>query len=128
MTNQLQMLSILTYLPLIDLIELLKGRDGHDGRDGRDGKDGEMGSSWEAGVAGPPGPPGPSGPSGSSVGGGTVITRWGKTTCPNTPSTEFVYEGIIAKGHHSGYGGNNYQCLPKNSDYLNYICSRSVTL
>ena len=97
------------------------------GRDGRDGKNGEMCSSGEdrkpvvAGPSGPPGQPGPpvpSGPSGSSVSGGTVFTRWGKTTCSNTPSTEFVYEGIVGKGHHSGYGGNNYQCLPKNSDYL----------
>ena len=71
-----------------------------------------------AGPPGQPGPPGPSGPSGSSVGSGTVFIRWGKTICSNTPSTEFVYEGIVGKGHHSGYGGNNYQCLPKNSDYL----------
>ena len=109
-----------SFSTLTDLVELLKGRDGRDGKDGRDGEKGSEGNKGEAGVAGPVGPPGPSGPSGPGVGGGTVFTRWGKTTCPNTPSTEFVYEGIVGKGHHSGYGGNNYQCLPKNPDYLKY--------
>ena len=73
-------------------LEILRGRDGDDGRDGsdgvpgRDGKDGEKGERGDPGIQGPLGPPGPSN-------GGVVYTRWGRTTCPDTPGTELVYTG-----------------------------------
>ena len=42
-----------------------------------------------------------------------MFTRWGNTTCPDTPGTKLVYSGLIAASHHlhSG-GGANYLCLP----------------
>ena len=95
----------------------LAGRDGQPGRDGRDGKDGETGEQGEKGdpgtdgAKGPPGPPGPSG-------GGVVYTRWGRTTCPDTPGTELVYEGRAAGSYYTHQGGGaNYLCLPDDPDY-----------
>ena len=91
------------------------GKDGKDGRDGRDGKDGDVGETGEPGIRGPPGPPGPSS-------GGVVYTRWGRTTCPDTPGTELVYAGRAGGSHHSAQGGAaNHLCLPENPDYLQYI-------
>ena len=88
------------------------GKDGKDGRDGRDGKDGEKGEKGDPGLLGPPGPPGPSS-------GGVVYTRWGRTTCPDTPGTELVYAGRAGGTHFSLKGGAaNYLCLPENPDYL----------
>ena len=104
-------------------IEVLRGRDGRDGqdglpgpagRDGRDGKDGEVGETGEPGVQGTPGPPGPSS-------GGVVYTRWGRTTCPDTPGTELVYAGRAGGTKHNTQGGAaNHLCLPDNPDYLRY--------
>ena len=101
-------------------MEVLRGRDGRDGvpgvpgSAGRDGKDGEKGHKGEKGDPGPPGPPNPSS-------GGVVYTRWGRTTCPDTPGTELVYAGR-AGGTWYGQkgGGTNYLCLPEGPDYLNY--------
>ena len=88
------------------------GKEGKDGRDGRDGKDGEKGEKGEPGLLGPPGPPGPSS-------GGVVYTRWGRTTCPNTPGTELVYAGRAGGTHYTHKGGAaNYLCLPESPDYL----------
>ena len=96
----------------------LPGRDGEDGRDGRDGvagrdgKDGEKGEKGDPGLLGPPGPPGPSS-------GGVVYTRWGRTTCPDTPGTELVYAGRAGGSWYSQKGGAaNYLCLPESPDYL----------
>ena len=90
------------------------GKDGKDGRDGRDGKDGEVGETGEPGIRGPPGPPGPSS-------GGMVYTRWGQTTCPDTPGTELVYAGRAGGTKWNTQGGAaNYLCLPENPDYLQY--------
>ena len=87
------------------------GKDGKDGRDGRDGKDGEVGERGEPGIPGPPGP--------SS--GGVVYTRWGRTTCPDTPGTELVYAGRAGGSRHNAQGGAaNYLCMPENPDYLEY--------
>ena len=94
----------------------LAGRDGLPGRDGRDGETGEQGEKGEKGekgdadIQGPQGPPGPSG-------GGVVYTRWGRTTCPDTPGTELVYEGRAAGSYYSQGGGSNYLCLPDDPDY-----------
>ena len=51
--------------------------------------------------------------------GGTVFTRWGRTTCPETPGTELVYSGIVAASHHTEKGGGaNYLCLPNDPQPL----------
>ena len=90
------------------------GKEGKDGKDGRDGKDGEVGETGEPGNQGPPGPPGPSS-------GGVVYTRWGRTTCPDTPGTELVYAGMAGGTRHNTQGGaSNHLCMPKNPDYLQY--------
>ena len=98
----------------------LAGRDGRDGRDGKDGKDGEDGERGEPGIRGPPGLqglPGQPGLPGPSIA-GTVYTRWGRTTCPNTPGTELVYAGRVGGSHPSASGGGaNHLCLPENPDY-----------
>ena len=87
-------------------IKALRGRDGRDGRDGKDGRDGEPG------IAGLPGPPGPSGV-------GAVYTRWGRTTCPDTPGTELVYGGRAGGSWYGHYGGGaNYLCLPEDPHYI----------
>ena len=94
------------------------GKDGKDGRDGRDGKDGEVGERGAPGIHGPPGPPGPPGPSS----GGVVYTRWGRTTCPDTPGTELVYAGRAGGTKYNKQGGAaNHLCLPEDPDYLQYI-------
>ena len=42
-----------------------------------------------------------------------VFTRWGRTTCPETPGTELVYSGLVAASHYDQKGGGaNYLCLP----------------
>ena len=101
-------------------IEVLRGRDGRDGlpgttgEKGKDGSDGEKGMKGDPGVEGPPGAPGP-------AGGGTVYTRWGRTTCPSMPGTELVYEGIAAGSHYSHKGGgSNRLCLPLQPKYGAY--------
>ena len=59
-----------------------------------------------------------SGPAGVSSG-GTVYTRWGRTTCPDTPGTEVVYSGIVASSHYKENGGGaNYLCLPNDPQPL----------
>ena len=109
----------------------LFGRDGRDGRDGvpgvagHPGQDGVNGRNGEQGPVGPAGPQGPQGPPGRSEAhavGGAVYIRWGRTTCPNTPGTERLYEGRAGGGwyHHHG-GGNNYQCMPLNPDYDKFL-------
>ena len=91
------------------------GKDGKDGRDGRDGQDGDVGERGEPGIQGPPGPPGPSS-------GGVVYTRWGRTACPDTPTTELVYAGRAGGTMRTIQGGGaNYLCMPESPDYLQYI-------
>ncbi|XP_078655904.1 uncharacterized protein LOC144902382 [Branchiostoma floridae x Branchiostoma belcheri] len=50
--------------------------------------------------------------------GGTVYTRWGKTTCPN--GVTLLYEGIAGGSHWTLAGGANYVCLPKNPEWGNF--------
>ncbi len=86
-------------------VELLRGRDGLPGRDGSPGRDGEQGP------AGPPGPPGPQS-------GGAIYTRWGKTSCPQTPGTEMVYSGMTGGTLYGEEGGGaNYLCMPTDPEY-----------
>ena len=108
-------------------IDILAGRDGRDGLQGPAGEKGEKGDTGPPGVQGPTGLAGPPGPKGDqglqgSAGlstGGAIYIRWGRTTCPETPGTELVYEGLAGGSAytHSG-GGANYLCLPKIPDYL----------
>ena len=108
-------------------IDILAGRDGRDGLQGSAGEKGEKGDTGPPGVqgpiglTGPPGPQGDQGPQGSAAlsTGGAIYIRWGRSTCPDTPGTELVYEGLAGGSSysHSG-GGANYLCLPKIPDYL----------
>ena len=103
--------------PNLDVIRGRDGRDGLTGAPGANGKDGRDGGKGMKGDVGPMGPPGPQGP----PAGGTVYIRWGRTTCPNTPGTELVYQGIAAGSHYNNRGGgSNYLCLPKEPKYSNY--------
>ena len=105
-------------------IKILQGRDGRDGlpgppgpagRDGKDGEPGPAGATGEPGIQGPMGPHGPKS-------GGVVYTRWGRTTCPDTPGTELVYSGVAGGSHfnHEG-GGTNYLCLPEEPQYGEFL-------
>ena len=77
-------------------------------------KTGKMARKVVTVVMGDQGPPGP--PSG-----GVVYTRWGRTTCPDTPGTELVYAGRAGGSRHNAKGGAaNHLCLPDNPDYLQY--------
>ncbi|XP_071964545.1 uncharacterized protein [Antedon mediterranea] len=55
-------------------------------------------------------------------GGGTMYTRWGRTTCPTLETgAQLVYDGIIASGYFSHVGGGgNYLCLPNNPEWGNH--------
>ena len=120
-------------------IELLQGRDGRDGRDGKDGEEGERGEKGDPGIQGPSGPRGMQGPPGVGVqgasgppgiglpgppgpsSGGVIYTRWGRTTCPDTPGTELVYEGRAAGTHYQQKGGGaNHLCMPEDPEYSEY--------
>ena len=99
---------------------MLRGRDGHDGLPGRDGKDGEKGEKGDPGIQGLPGTNGLQGPPGPS-GGGVVYTRWGRTTCPDTPGTELLYEGRAGGSHYTKGGGANHICMPEDPEYSSYV-------
>ena len=48
-----------------------------------------------------------------------MYTRWGRTTCPDTPGTELVYAGRAGGTYYSHKGGAaDYLCLPESPDYL----------
>ena len=86
-------------------MEMLRGRDGLTGRDGLPGKAGEQGP------AGPPGPPGPRS-------GGSIYTRWGKSSCPQVGGTELLYSGIAGGSWFDQPGGAaNYLCMPMDPEY-----------
>ena len=106
----------------------LHGRDGRDGRDGmaglpgRDGKDGLQGAKGERGengLTGPAGPPGPAGQPGQGNG-GSVYTRWGKSSCSNTSGSELVYHGRAGKAQYNHGGGGDCQCMPNDPEYSTY--------
>ena len=109
---------------------LIIGRDGRDGLTGRDGlpgppgapgrngRDGIIGQKGDKGERGEPGIVGAPGP----VSGGATYTRWGRTSCPNITGTSLVYSGRAGKSwHNQRGGGGNYQCLPDNPEYGQYI-------
>ena len=48
-----------------------------------------------------------------------VYTRWGRTSCPNTPGTQLVYAGRAGGTLYNQEGGGaNYLCMPPNPDYV----------
>ena len=90
-------------------VELLRGRDGLPGRDGVQGPPGPPGKDGSRGEQGPPGTP-------SS--GGSIYTRWGKSSCPEVEGTELVYSGITGGTFYNEEGGGaNYLCMPKDPEY-----------
>ena len=108
-------------------VEILRGRDGHDGLQGPPGDKGDKGDTGPVGLTGPVGPIGLTGPKGDQglqgppglSAGGAIYTRWGRTTCPETPGTELVYEGLASGSAFNQYGGGaNYLCLLNDPEYL----------
>ncbi|XP_023930268.1 macrophage scavenger receptor types I and II isoform X3 [Lingula anatina] len=109
----------------------VQGPQGLPGRDGRDG------------IQGPPGPKGdpgsltldtlkqmlgqigaqigvpPTGLPANTSHGGTVYTRWGRTTC--STYSQLLYKGISAGTYYSKTGGgSNYLCLPQTPEWGKY--------
>ena len=107
--------------------EGLTGPKGEQGLQGLPGEKGDKGDTGPVGHPGHPGPvgstglkgsPGSPGPTGLSAG-GAIYTRWGRTTCPDTPGTELVYKGLAGGSDFDQYGGGaNYLCLPHDPEYL----------
>ena len=122
-----------------------KGEKGDEGSKGEGGEAGTRGLPGDQGEGGPPGPPGISGPrgpvgekgspgshglpepqgehgpQGPATGGGTVYTRWGRTSCPMNQGTDLVYSGRAGGSyrHHHG-GAANLLCLPDDPEYSRY--------
>ena len=127
------------------------GRDGGKGEKGDEGPKGERGEAGirglpgDQGERGPPGPPGISGPrgpvgekgspgspglpgsqgehgpQGPATGGGTVYTRWGRTSCPMNQGTDLVYSGRTGGTKYNDQGGAaNLLCLPDDPEYSRY--------
>ena len=105
-------------------VDILRGRDGRDGLPGPPGDKGDKGDTGPVGptgLTGLKGDQGLQGPPGLSAG-GAIYTRWGRTTCPETPETELVYEGLAGGSDHNQYGGGaSYLCLPNDPDYLKNV-------
>ena len=102
------------------------GPPGPPGISGPRGPVGEKGRGpvGEKGSPGSPGLPGPQGehdPQGPATGGGTVYTRWGRTSCPMNQGTDLVYSGRAGGSyfHHRG-GAANLLCLPDDPEYSRY--------
>ena len=125
------------------------GRDGGKGEKGDEGPKGEGGEAGTRRLPGdqgePPGPPGISGPrgpvgekgspgspgltglqgehgpQGPAAGGGTVYTRWGRTSCPMNQGTDLVYSGRAGGTKYDQHGGAaNLLCLPDDPEYSRY--------
>ena len=122
-----------------------KGEKGDEGSKGERGEAGTRGLSGDQGEGGPPGPPGISGPQGPvgekgshgspglpgpqgehgpqgpATGGGTVYTRWGRTSCPMKQGTDLVYSGRAGGSYYNHHGGAaNLLCLPDDPEYSRY--------
>ena len=60
--------------------------------------------------------------------GGTLYTRWGKSTCPQVGGTELVYSGIAGGTWYDHRGGAaNYLCMPKDPEYSRTLRYRGGT-
>ena len=95
----------------------LPGLQGPSGITGPRGPVGEKGSRGYPGLTGPQGEQGPQGP----LTGGTVYTRWGRTTCPTNQGTELVYSGRAGGSQYHEHGGAaDLLCLPDDPEYSIY--------
>ena len=115
-----------------------KGDQGEAGVNGSMGLPGDQGERGLPGLQGPPGTSGPQGPVGENgsrgspgltgeqgpqcpLTGGTVYTRWGRTTCPPDQGTELVYSGRAGGSNHNDHGGGaDLLCLPDDPEYSIY--------
>ena len=99
-----------------------QGERGPPGPPGISGPRGPVGEKGSPGSPGLPGPQGEHGPQGPATGGGTVYTRWGRTSCPMNQGTDLVYSGRAGgtQYDHSG-GGANLLCLPDDPEYSRYV-------
>ena len=121
-----------------------KGERGEAGTRGRPGDQGEGGPPGPPGISGPRGPVGEKGrgpvgekgspgspgltgpqgehsPQGPATGGGTVYTRWGRTSCPMNQGTDLVYSGRAGGSYYNQDGGAaNLLCLPDDPEYSRY--------
>ena len=96
----------------------LPGLQGPPGLSGPRGSVGDKGSRGSPGLSGPQGQPGPQG---SATGGGTVYTRWGRTSCPSVQGTSLVYSGRAGGSRYNDHGGAaNLLCLPDDPEYSRY--------
>ena len=96
----------------------LPGLQGPPGISGPRGSVGDKGSRGSPGLSGAQGQPGPQGP---ATGGGTVYTRWGRTSCPSVQGTSLVYSGRAGGSHHNHHGGAaNLLYLPDDPEYSRY--------
>ena len=97
-----------------------EGAQGPTGAKGDEGAQGPTGAKGDEGAQGPTGAKGDEGQKGSAGGnyvGGSIFTRWGRTTC-DTTNTELVYAGIAAGTRYTQKGGGaNLLCLPDNPVY-----------
>ena len=138
----------------VELLRGRDGLSGRDGTPGLDGAHGPRGLPGPAGPEGPPGPEGSKGPVGPTgpvgpkgdVGGngprgypgfpgvdgnlaprgGSIFTRWGNSSCPETENTELLYTGITGGSHYNNKGGGGpFLCLPNNPEYSTNISYRS---
>ena len=99
----------------------LPGHQGPPGITGPRGPVGEKGSRGSPGLTGPQGEQGPQGP----LTGGTVYTRWGRTTCPTDQGTELIYSGRAGGSQYHEHGGAaDLLCLPDDPEYS--ICGSGV--
>ncbi|XP_067929603.1 short-chain collagen C4-like [Watersipora subatra] len=110
-------ISDINSLPYGDLSKLV----GPPGKDGLDGLPGPIGST---GPQGPSGPPGPPGPASLPASGGSVYTRWGRTSCGNDSTLLYAgYAGGSGSDHPGG--GANYQCMPLDPEFNKFTGSGS---
>ena len=96
----------------------LPGLQGPPGISGPRGPVGDKGSRGSPGLSGVQGQPGLQGP---ATGGGTVYTRWGRTSCPSDQGTSLVYSGRAGGSYFDRHGGAaNLLCLPDDPEYSRY--------
>ena len=97
-----------------------EGAQGPTGAKGDEGAQGPTGTKGDVGPQGAKGDEGQKGSAGENYVGGSIYTRWGRTTC-DTTGTELVYAGTAAgtRYGHQG-GGANLLCLPDNPVYESF--------
>ena len=96
------------------------GPKGDQGVKGSQGAKGNTGAQGPMGTNGAAGEKGEKGSAGQNLVGGSIYTRWGRTTCDAT-GTELVYAGIAAGSTYRDTGGGaDLLCLPNNPVYSSF--------